>query len=106
MACRRPSQELKSPTTLTARAAGARYKYEILTQDHQILLKADPYAFETEVPPKTASVVFEPRHSWSAGDADWLRERPQAAPALERPVSIYEVHLGRGDSIRSRATAR
>ena len=37
---------------------GTNYKYEILTQDHQILLKADPYALETEVPPKTASVVF------------------------------------------------
>jgi 1,4-alpha-glucan branching enzyme len=73
---------------------GTRYKYEILTQDHQILLKADPYALETELPPKTASVVFAPRHEWSDKDAQWLRERPQATPALERPVSIYEVHLG------------
>ena len=37
--------------------AGQRYKYEILTQDGELLLKADPYAQETEVPPKTASVV-------------------------------------------------
>jgi 1,4-alpha-glucan branching enzyme len=73
---------------------GARYKYEILTQDHQILLKADPYAFATEVPPKTASVVFEPDHEWSDKDAEWLRHRAEESPALVRPISIYEVHLG------------
>jgi 1,4-alpha-glucan branching enzyme len=73
---------------------GARYKFEILTQDHRILLKADPYAFETELPPKTASVVFKPEHSWSAADTDWLAIRAREQPALERPVSIYEVHLG------------
>jgi 1,4-alpha-glucan branching enzyme len=72
---------------------GTRYKYEILTQDHQVLLKADPYALATEVPPKTASVVFEPSHDWSDQDALWLRER-QEEQALEQPISIYEVHLG------------
>jgi len=73
---------------------GARYKYEILTQDHQVLLKADPYALETEVPPKTASVVFQPEHTWSDADAEWLTTRAAEKPALERPLSIYEVHLG------------
>jgi 1,4-alpha-glucan branching enzyme len=73
---------------------GARYKYEILTQDHQVLLKADPYALETEVPPKTASVVFQPEHKWSEADSEWLTTRAAEKPALERPLSIYEVHLG------------
>jgi 1,4-alpha-glucan branching enzyme len=73
--------------------AGTKYKYEILTQDNQVLLKADPYALATEVPPKTASVVFEPSHDWSDQDALWLRER-QEEQALEQPISIYEVHLG------------
>ncbi len=73
---------------------GARYKFEILTQDHQVLLKADPYALATEVPPKTASVVFEPEHTWSEADAEWLTTRAAEKPALERPLSIYEVHLG------------
>ncbi len=72
---------------------GARYKYEILTQDRQILLKADPYAHATEVPPKTASVVFQSHHDWSEQDAEWLRIR-QEQQALKRPISIYEVHLG------------
>jgi 1,4-alpha-glucan branching enzyme len=73
---------------------GACYKYEILTADGHLLLKADPYAFRTEMPPKTASVVFQPHHTWSPGDAQWLRDRPQRPPTLQRPVSIYEVHLG------------
>src|SRR3954447_23050697 len=71
--------------------AGARYKYEILAPDGEIRLKADPVAFETEVPPKTASVVHHPQHEWA--DAEWLEQRHQAKP-LEGPMSIYEVHLG------------
>jgi 1,4-alpha-glucan branching enzyme len=70
---------------------GATYKYEILAPDGEIRLKADPVAFATEVPPKTASVVFESEHEWT--DAKWLAERRQARP-LGQPVSIYEVHLG------------
>jgi 1,4-alpha-glucan branching enzyme len=71
--------------------AGARYKYEILAQDGEIRLKADPVAFETEVPPKTASIVSTDEHEWA--DAEWLAARREA-PALDGPMSIYEVHLG------------
>lgn len=70
---------------------GAKYKYEILTQDDEIRLKADPVAFETEVPPKTASVVHAPKHEW--GDQEWLEAR-RKSNAQEGPMSIYEVHLG------------
>jgi 1,4-alpha-glucan branching enzyme len=72
---------------------GVRYKYEILGADSELVLKADPYAQETEVPPKTASVVFRSEHSWSREDERWLSRRAEAQP-LGRPVSIYEVHLG------------
>jgi 1,4-alpha-glucan branching enzyme len=72
--------------------AGARYKYEILTAGGDLALKADPYAQETEHPPKTASVVTVPHHVWSDADAKWLADRRAQAP-LGRPVSIYEVHL-------------
>src|SRR5215218_3059414 len=72
-------------------APGSRYKYEILTPDGEIRLKADPMAFEAEVPPKTASVVHEPRHEWA--DEEWLRSRRESS-ALDGPMSIYEVHLG------------
>src|SRR4051812_7811631 len=70
---------------------GAHYKYEILAQDGELRLKADPIAFETEVPPKTASVVHDPQHEWL--DAEWLEARKHAKP-LEGPMSVYEVHLG------------
>src|SRR3954453_16996406 len=70
---------------------GAKYKYEILAPDGEIRLKADPVAFETELPPKTASVVHDPQYEWT--DAEWLESRRQRKP-LEGPVSIYEVHMG------------
>jgi 1,4-alpha-glucan branching enzyme len=71
--------------------AGARYKFELLTQGGELRLKADPYAQQTEEPPETASIVAEPKHEWR--DAKWLARREDAKP-LEQPMSIYEVHLG------------
>jgi len=73
--------------------AGARYKYEIMTADLELNLKADPFAQETELPPKTASVVTESQHRWSPEDARFLELRRESLP-LSEPVSIYEVHLG------------
>ena len=73
--------------------AGQRYKYEILTADGELALKADPFAQETELPPKTASVIAASQHTWSAGDGRYLAQRRDAQP-LEQPMSIYEVHLG------------
>ena len=70
---------------------GARYKFEIRTQDGRLRLKADPVAFHTEAPPKTASVVWRARHEWS--DAEWLVRRALTDP-LRGPMSVYEVHLG------------
>jgi 1,4-alpha-glucan branching enzyme len=72
---------------------GVRYKYEILGADGEVLLKADPYAQQTEVPPKTASVITQPHHKWSPDDAAFLAKRAQSQP-LGGPMSIYEVHLG------------
>jgi 1,4-alpha-glucan branching enzyme len=70
---------------------GAKYKFEIRTQNGQLRIKADPVAFAAEVPPANASVVHRPQHVWS--DAEWL-ERRSASDPLREPVSIYEVHLG------------
>ncbi len=70
---------------------GARYKFEVRTQDGRLRIKADPLAFAAEVPPANASVVHRPAHAWS--DAEWL-ERRAASDPLREPVSIYEVHLG------------
>ncbi len=71
--------------------AGARYKFEIRTQTGELRLKADPVAFAAEVPPDTASVVWEPKHVWN--DAKWLEERAARDPQ-HGPMSVYEVHLG------------
>jgi 1,4-alpha-glucan branching enzyme len=71
--------------------SGTNYKYEILTQDGELRLKADPYANATEVPPRTASQVFESRHVWS--DEAWMAARRAKDPQAG-PISIYEVHLG------------
>jgi 1,4-alpha-glucan branching enzyme len=72
--------------------AGARYKYEIVTADDRLVLKADPFAFATEIPPGTASVIANPpEHSW--GDGPWMTKRTEGDP-LSKAMSIYEVHLG------------
>jgi 1,4-alpha-glucan branching enzyme len=71
---------------------GTKYKYELLSAEHDLLLKADPYAQQTELPPKTASVVTQSHHTWSSQDADWMRTRSERNPVSEA-MSIYEVHL-------------
>ncbi len=70
---------------------GTRYKYEVLGRDGVWRQKADPFAFATEVPPSTASVVFTSAYQWQ--DADWMEQRARLAP-VSSPMSIYEVHLG------------
>jgi len=71
---------------------GTVYKYHIVSRYHGYEVdKADPFALHAEVPPRTASVVWDPTYSW--GDADWMRER-RTHNALGAPLSVYEVHLG------------
>ena len=72
---------------------GAVYKYEIVDgKGVRLPLKADPFAFQSEMRPSTASVVARPfDHAWR--DADYMRSRAQHDPRRQ-PMSIYEVHLG------------
>ncbi|MBI4183530.1 MAG: 1,4-alpha-glucan branching protein GlgB [Proteobacteria bacterium] len=74
-------------------ALGALYKYEIIGRSGELLpLKADPYAFFQERPPGNASIVHGlKRHDWR--DGAWMEAR-ERAQARDRPISIYEVHLG------------
>src|ERR1035441_7887627 len=77
---------------LPGATAGMRYKYRLLSRlGGGEFDKADPFAFANEGPPKTASVVFEPDHEWL--DAEWMRSR-ERLQRLDKPISIYEVHLG------------
>lgn len=70
---------------------GANYKFRLTTATGQLLEKADPFAFHTEVPPRSASVVRDLDYEW--GDAAWLAER-RRRDWRTRPVAIYEVHIG------------
>jgi 1,4-alpha-glucan branching enzyme len=72
--------------------AGARYKYELIAAGGQLILKADPLAFRTEVPPGTASVIASPpAHPWA--DASWMARRKEGNQHV-RPMAVYEMHLG------------
>ncbi|MBV8785044.1 MAG: 1,4-alpha-glucan branching protein GlgB [Gammaproteobacteria bacterium] len=70
---------------------GALYKYCVQSRLGSTVEKADPYAFRSEVPPRTASVVWELDYPWH--DAAWQARRG-AANALAAPWSIYELHVG------------
>ncbi len=71
---------------------GAAYKYYIVSKFNNYRAdKGDPLAFYWEMPPRTASVVWDLDYNWS--DDEWMRGRGKSN-ALDAPISIYEVHLG------------
>ena len=71
---------------------GDLYKYQIVSRHRRYQVeKADPFAFYSEIPPKTASVVSDLDYSW--GDHEWMKERHRHN-VLDAPIAIYEVHLG------------
>ena len=71
--------------------AGTHYKYAITGPDGDHFDKADPYAFEAEVPPKTASVVHTARARL-------------ARRGLDRPAA--QEHAARGADERLRGPPR
>ena len=72
--------------------AGSLYKYAIQHPSGEIRVKADPFAFAAELRPNTASRIVDLEHfEWT--DAAW-RERQLSRPIYDRPLNIYEVHLG------------
>jgi 1,4-alpha-glucan branching enzyme len=70
---------------------GALYKYEIITKEGERILKADPYGQAMELRPDTASRVYRTRYQFT--DDAWM-ERRASAELRQRPMTIYEVHLG------------
>jgi 1,4-alpha-glucan branching enzyme len=73
--------------------AGALYKFAVRGADGAAQpLKADPFAFEMEAPPRSASIVHgDDAFPWR--DGAWL-ERRGRIPPHRAPMSLYEVHLG------------
>lgn len=67
------------------------YKYRIVTQDSEVLYKADPFAFHSELRPKTASKVYDIEgYKWN--DKKWLKKR-EKTDKFNSPMSIYEINL-------------
>jgi 1,4-alpha-glucan branching enzyme len=74
-------------------AEGQRYKFEIRAADGTVRTKTDPYGIFFEAPPNSAAIVWDlARHAW--GDGLWMEERRARQSWMDRPMSIYEVHLG------------
>lgn len=71
---------------------GDLYKFEIKGPNGFLGQKSDPYAFASEVRPRTASVVHNLNdYTWE--DSDWMAARRETN-WMEKPISVYEVHLG------------
>jgi 1,4-alpha-glucan branching enzyme len=71
---------------------GTLYKYHIVSRfsDYRVD-KTDPFSIFNEIPPKTASIVWNLDYQWS--DREWMTSRRQRN-ALEKPMAIYEMHVG------------
>jgi 1,4-alpha-glucan branching enzyme len=71
---------------------GTLYKYHIVSRfnDYQVD-KTDPFSIFNEIPPKTASIVWNLDYQW--GDQGWMTSRRQRN-ALDKPMAIYEMHVG------------
>ena len=91
------------------------YKYEIRSKAGDVFLKSDPYAFTNEIRPANASRVTNLAYIWH--DKKWIDARDKAVEITvktdtkdgdtaktvetaaktetkEKPLNIYEVHLG------------
>ena len=71
---------------------GENYKFYIESKNGKCKLKSDPYAFFSEKRPNTASIVYNLKnYKWN--DDIWI-ERKEKYSHIDRPMNIYEVHLG------------
>lgn len=72
---------------------GALYKYAIEDHCNQVVFKADPFAFYSEVKPNTASIVYDLKgYHWQ--DQGYQKQKQVR---YNGPLNIYEVHLGSWD---------
>jgi len=72
-------------------SSGEKYKYEIKNSEGHLYYKSDPYGFQQEVRPDTASIVTDLDYTWS--DTDWMAQRRDQDPQ-QSAISVYEVHAG------------
>jgi 1,4-alpha-glucan branching enzyme len=77
---------------ITGAGNGSIYKYHIQSRYKGYKVdKADPFAVYNEIPPKTASIVRDLEYAWE--DGEWMEKRREYN-GLDKPIAIYEVHLG------------
>ncbi len=71
---------------------GALYKFHVRSRYRNYRVdKADPFAFYSELSPKSASVVWDLSYQWH--DQEW--EKKRAHKTLQKsPCAIYEMHPG------------
>ena len=70
---------------------GTVYKYHVRSRlSGYTVEKADPLATRAEVPPRTASIVWDLDYEWR--DGGWMAGRA-GRQNLGAPISIYELHL-------------
>ncbi|MGY4677506.1 1,4-alpha-glucan branching protein GlgB [Pasteurella sp. P03HT] len=67
---------------------GQLYKFELIDCHGQLRLKADPYAFSSQLRPDTASQISV------LPDVVEMTAKRRKANQADQPISIYEVHLG------------
>ncbi len=72
---------------------GDLYKFEIKGKSGFLAHKSDPFAFASEVRPRTASKVWDV-HAYEWQDEAWMTQRREEPDPLNQPISIYECHLG------------
>lgn len=71
---------------------GMVYKYKIFPYNYgRIRMKADPYAFKAEKPPKSGSIVWDIKYKWQ--DYNWMKNRP-LVNSHHKPHAVYEMHFG------------
>ncbi len=71
---------------------GVKYKFLVVGADGREVQKIDPYAFRTELRPHNASIVAN-LENFKWGDGKWRKEK-KGENFLEKPMAVYEVHLG------------
>ena len=78
----------------TAEVEGAKvgdlYKFIIYTRNGEQVQHCDPYGFGMQLRPEWASVVRD-LSEYKFTDSEWLSKRDKN---FDRPLSIYELHLG------------
>lgn len=70
---------------------GTQYKFAVKDSKGNIIMKTDPFAFESELRPSNASIVSSLKgFKWT--DKKWINDRKKKLK-YNKPISIYELHL-------------